>query len=204
MDFNAQPFGFQQTQPISTVTTNTETAYAGANTQQNGTAEQTKARFTRAERRAFAKEKRAVQGPKHHSQRDSKKDFKKDFKKDSKRDARIPHDVKNIDDAIALLLAIRGKEGRQARDLSRITKSLESRITRGSVAVAKKQKKEPSAKRLEKLAKRKELRIEKRKARLAEKSEQSANAQVQQADGVPSIQEIQQSTGGAFDDEITF
>lgn len=168
--FNNQQFGFQQ--PIAAVATTTETAYTGEQKSQ----EQNKARFTRAERRAFTKEKRAAQNP--------KKPFNK---KDSKA---APKNCNSVDDVIAYLLTIRGKEGdRKVKEsLSRVTKTLEGRITRDAP-----KKPEPSAKKLEKIQKRKEIRAERRKAKLAARAEHNIQRE-QGADGVPQTQELQAVT----------
>ncbi|KAF2649683.1 hypothetical protein K491DRAFT_697876 [Lophiostoma macrostomum CBS 122681] len=160
----------QHTFGIPTVITSTETAYAGgATATSNGdkSHEQKKERFTRAERRAFTKDKKGKQdGKKPTHQKDlRKKDFKGTSGSSNKK-------INSIDDVIAFLLTIRGhgKDGvaeviaylLTVRSQGNGNKSLESRITKDAPKKA-----EPSAKKLEKLQKRKEIRAERRKTKLA-------------------------------------
>ncbi|KAF2261330.1 hypothetical protein CC78DRAFT_619554 [Lojkania enalia] len=141
--------GEQPVQAINTVVTSTGAAYAGDATQQNS------ARFTRAERRAYAKEKRVAQ--------QANKPHKKGHKKQLHSTA--GPSVGNVEDVITYLLTIRGMQGGRNMDetLNRVAKNLGQHIANVSSKNA-----QPSAKKPEKMQKRKELRAEKRKLKLAQ------------------------------------
>jgi hypothetical protein len=199
---------FGAPQPINTVTTSTETAYAGGVTATSSggkSHEQQKERFTRAERRAFTKEKKGKQdGKKPAHQKDvRKKDFKGAAGPASK--------IKSIDDVIAFLLTIRGKQGVEDAIAYLLTvrsqgggnsKSLESRITKDAPKTA-----EPSAKKLEKLQKRKEIRAERRQTKLAIRAEQAEQG-AQAAEAGPAakapVQEQVEEQETNFEDEINY
>lgn len=180
-----------------------------SNTTSNGTSNPSeprvhKARFTRAERRAFTKEKKA--GPQGKHGKKPKHAHKRDIQ------FVIPKDANTVDDVIAYLLTLRGNDGnRKVQDLSRVTKTIEGRVTRDAP-----KKKELSAKKLEKLQKRKEIRAEKRKARMEQMAQQSTEAgaeagaeaqvsvaEVTEAEVVVEAPQIQQAEAAA-DEEYNF
>ena len=176
MTNSGQPFVLN-TQPIGSIVTNAESAYTGGNKAQN----QEKVRFTRAQRRQYAKEKRAAQV------------FSKDPKKPARTKSHAPFKGCNdIDEVIAYLINMRDRSG-NSKISSGITKSLASRMT------FPKPKKVPSPEKLEKLQKRKELRAQKRKVRMAEKAAKK-DTEGQPGDGAAIAQ--QQDTPDF--DEISF
>jgi hypothetical protein len=129
--------------------TSIETACPSAKSQQ-----QKKDRFTRAERRAFKKQKDAAQHTKKPKQA-------------NKTHTKAPANAKNfnVDDAINLLIALRGTEvNRKFQNFGPTNKPLQDRVTRGAPKKA-----EPSSKKLEKIQKRKGIRAERRKAYLAKR-----------------------------------
>jgi hypothetical protein len=131
----------------------TETAHAGDKAQV-----QKKERFTRAERRAYIKEKKGAQNGKKGAQQLKKRKGKPATRTQPQAAGQT------VDDIIAYLLTVRGKEGNHKLGdiLPSVTKSLETRVTRDAPK-APKQKKELSAAKLEKIQKRKEARVEKRR-----------------------------------------
>lgn len=135
------------TQPIPTYVTSPK-GHAG------DASKQKKARFTRAEKRQFAKEKKG--GKLTHR---------------SKRPQNATGGLQDlsgneVDAMIVRLLKIREQAGTSQHG-SRPSKRLEERVTR---EVPKKEKKELSAKKLEKIQKRREIRAERKKAWLAKKA----------------------------------
>ncbi|KAF2732935.1 hypothetical protein EJ04DRAFT_299319 [Polyplosphaeria fusca] len=171
-------------QPIAAVTTSAETAYAAG----DGT-QQTKARFTRAERRAFTKEKKAAETSKKPR---NKNNTLKDTKGAS-------HGVIEIDDIIAALISIRGSKGndhKARQSINNISRSLQDRITRD---VPKKAA--PSAEKLEKIEKRKAARAEKRKAWKAQKEAEAQDIQPQPTEDASKIEKQDLDDDFSFLDE---
>jgi hypothetical protein len=157
-------------QPITSIAPSAEAAYAGGKP-----AEQTKARFTRAEKRAFANEKKkTAQQPGKNPKKVPKRDAKPAPKGKGK--GKGNDSVQTAVEAIAYFLTHQGKDSdrKVQQTLSRATNSIESRITRDAPKKADVKKAEPSAKKLEKIQKRKEMRAEKKQAWKAQQAEKAA------------------------------
>ncbi|KAF2245433.1 hypothetical protein BU26DRAFT_521882 [Trematosphaeria pertusa] len=176
-------------QPIATVVTSTEAAYAGESQQQNQ-----KPRFSRAEKREFARQKKAAEAPQQSKKHSRAASQKVSHKKHG--DAGVPgFNDQQIDEMIVRLLSIRGK-GKDA-------KALETRITRDAPKNEKKKEKELSPKKLEKLQKRREIRAERKKAWLAKKEAEKAGG----AEGAPApapFPTLVQQQPLPYSDEINF
>ncbi|KAL1608018.1 hypothetical protein SLS60_002957 [Paraconiothyrium brasiliense] len=135
-----------------------EPAFTGIPTR-DGTAHQ-KPRFTRNEKRKFAREKKAIQAPQaSKSSAKSKTDIRDSGSSKLDVSKLLPA---QIDTYIALLEA-------KARVGSSKPSSLADRITREKVKAGEKPKKEISAAKLEKIEKRRQLRAAKKEAWLAKK-----------------------------------
>ena len=189
-----------QVQPISSITTSTDTAYVGDVFQHQ------KPRFTRTEKRQFAKERKAAEhrhGPFHGILK--------------AKNGRVPTKPNtNINHVIRFLIGIKSKSNEEevkeyVRYLTHLNRlapvsttslPLESRITREEP----KKKTVPSARKLEKIQKRREIRAERKAAWLAKKAasgEQDTHVGQTQVASAPSVAPVQQQHPPDFD-EINF
>jgi hypothetical protein len=173
-------------QPITSIAPSAEAAYAGGKS-----AEQTKARFTRAEKRAFAneKKKKTAQQPGKNPKKVSKRDAKPAPKGKGK--GKGNDSVQTAVEAIAYFLTHQGKDSdrKVQQTLTRATNSIESRVTREAPKKADVKKAEPSAKKLEKIQKRKEMRAEKKQAWKAQQAEKAA----QEGAAAPIIESVEET-----------
>jgi hypothetical protein len=162
-----QFFGFPWS--IPSFNTSTETAYAYENPQQQGQQQQQKPRFTRAEKRQYAKEKMdkkaSLVATRRTEQRASKKGPRPASSDSNDADEVITRALSTIVELIDLR---KGRNRKPQKSGLRVSKTLEQRITRDAPKKA-----EPSAKKLEKIQKRKEIRLERRKTKLALRAQQT-------------------------------
>lgn len=156
----------QQPQSIPTFVTSPQAATSGPFIPQHQP--QQKPRYTKAEKRAYAKQQKATSGAPHTGRRPTQVKRYENPKPLAGDYSNLT--VQQIDDQIRLLTELRKLKAAARRPL-------ESRITREEFPGLKKEKKELSAEKLEKIQKRREVRAAKKAEWAAKKAAERAEGQ---------------------------